>query len=125
MADFSPVKSSIHEERVHRIRILGTGAANPTVEVGQRVTVTRTGVGVWRVDWLDFPGTFVGSSYMGGALVAADVKGQTLTRGVPVVSAAGVLSIAFSWWSSAFAADELLANEYVDLSIVFAATKVP
>ena len=123
--DMSQSKSSIHEERVHRIRLLGTGAANPTIEVGQRVTVTRTGVGVWRIDWLDHPGTFVNCGYMGGALVASDVKGQTLTRGVPVTSAAGVLSITFSWWSSAFAADELLANEYIDLSVVFAATKVP
>lgn len=122
--DFSPVKSSVHEPRMHHIRLLGTGAANPTVEVGQRVTVTRTGVGVWRVDFLDHPGTFVGCNYMGGALVASDVKGQTLTRGVPVTTL-GVLSISFSWWSSAFAADELLANEYVDIWIMFAGTLRP
>lgn len=125
MADFSQVKSSIHEERTHRIRILGTGAANPVIEVGQRVTITRTAAGVWRIDWLDHPGTFVGATYMGGALVSSDVKGQSLTRGVPVTSAAGVLSITFSWWSPTFVADELLATEYIDFTIVFAATKVP
>lgn len=125
MADFSQSKSSIHEERAHRIRLLGTGAANPTIEVGQRIAVTRTGVGVYRIDWLDYPGTFVISDPALGSLVAANTAGVSVTRGVPVTSAAGVLSITYSVWTSLLAARELAANEYIDLSVIFAATKVP
>lgn len=123
--NFSPSRSSVHEERKYQIRILGTGAANPVTEVGQRVTITRTAVGVFKVAFLDHPGTFVRFGWAGGALVPGDVKGQTLTRGVPVTDAAGQLSISVSWWSSAFAADELLANEYIDLEFIFAAKKDP
>jgi hypothetical protein len=122
--DFNPSKSSVHEERSYRIRLLGTGAANPVTEVGQGVVVTRTAVGVFKVTFNAHPGTFVNCNYMFGAATPSDVKGQTCTRGIPVITA-GVFSMSFSTWSSAFAADELLATEYLDLTLTFAATLVP
>jgi len=123
--DFSPSRSSIHDERKYQIRILGTGAANPVTQVGQRVTITRTAVGVFKVAFLDHPGTFVRFGWAFGATVPGDVKGQTCTRGATVTDAAGQLSISISTWSSAFAADELLATEFLDLEFVFAATLNP
>jgi len=120
---FNYSRSSVLEERKYQIRLLGTGAANPVTEVGQRVLVTRTAVGVFKVAFLDHPGTFIRFGWASGATVPGDVKGQTLTRGLPVTDAAGQLSISVSWWSSAFAADELLATEYLDLEFIFSALK--
>jgi hypothetical protein len=122
---FSPSRSSINDERKYQIRILGTGAANPVTEIGQRVVVTRTAVGVFKVAFTEHPGTFVRFGWAFGAATPGDVKGQSCTRGVPVTDAAGQLSISVSTWSSAFAADELLATEYLDLEFIFSASKTP
>lgn len=114
------VLSSVPDERHIRVRLLGTGAADPTREIGQGVTITRTAVGVFKIVFNEGQGTFVGFSYAFGAATAADVKGQTCTRGTytnPTATAAGFLSI--SVWSSTFAADELNATEYLDLDFVF------
>lgn len=117
----SPSLSSVPGERLYRIRLLGTGAADPTVELGQGVTVARTATGVYRITFNDGPGTFVGiSGYMFGAATPGDVKGQTLTRSTwtaPTSTADGFLSV--SVWSSTFAADDLQATEYLDITVVF------
>jgi hypothetical protein len=117
----TPSLSSVPGERLYRIRLLGTGAADPTVEIGQGVTVTRTASGVYKVTFTDGPGTFVGiAGYVFGAATPGDVKGQTLTRStytVPTSTADGFLSL--SVWSSAFAADDLQTTEYLDVTIAF------
>lgn len=123
--DFNEEVSSIHEGRTHRVRLLGTGAAAPTVEVGQGITASLTATGVVKLTWAEYPGTFVGCpGYMLGAETPGDVKGHTVTRDTPATTA-GVFSIELSIWNSSFAADNLQATEYLDLAIVFAATQVP
>ncbi len=119
--DHYPSRTSVPEERVTRIRLLGTGAAAPTIEVGQQIVVTLSATGVVKLTWAEHPGTFVNSSYMFGAATPADVKGQTCTRDIPETTA-GVFSIEFSIWSSTFAADNLQLTEYLDLNIAFSAT---
>ncbi len=127
MPDFSNSKSGIHEERLYRVRLLGTGAAAPTVEVGARegITATRTAAGVIKLTFAESPVTFIGCAYMFGAATPADVKGHTCTRDTPATSAAGVVSMEFSIWDSTFAADDLQATEYLDLTLAFAATDEP
>jgi hypothetical protein len=118
---FDRVLSSVPDERHYRIRLLGTGAADPTVEVGQKVTVARTAAGVYKITFTDNPGNFIGmGAPMFGAATPADVKGQTCTRGTytaPTATASGFISV--SVWSSTFSADDLQATEYLDLDIVF------
>jgi hypothetical protein len=114
-------RSSIPDERLYVIRLLGTGAADPTVEIGAGVTAPRQATGVYRVTIPKNPGTFIGvRGYVFGAATPGDVKGQTLTRDTwtaPTASASGYLDIAV--WSSTFAADDLQATEYLDLTIAF------
>lgn len=124
MPDFTASRSSVHEERKYQVRLLGTGAANPVTEIGQGVVVTRTAVGVFRVAWPQHPGNFIRFGWAFGGVTSANLKGQTVTRGVPTL-VAGQITIDLSLWSSAFAADELLATEYLDLEFVFSAVKIP
>jgi hypothetical protein len=125
MIEYRGTTSSIPEEKHYRFRLLGTGAADPTVEVGPAsVRVTLTATGVYKIAWpiVDGPGNFIGfvGAPMFGAATPADVKGQTCTRSTytaPTETAGGFLSI--SVWSSTFAADNLQATEYLDFTIAF------
>lgn len=114
-------RSTIPDERLYVIRLLGTGAADPTVEIGVGVTVTWQATGVYRITFTKSPGTFIGTrGPMFGAATPGDVKGQTCTRDTwvaPTATASGYLDI--SVWSSGFAADDLQATEYLDLTIAF------
>jgi hypothetical protein len=116
-----PSQSSVPSERLKVIRLLGTGAADPTVEIGQGVTVTRTASGVYKVVFNEGPGTFVGiRGYVFGGSTPGDVKGQTLTRSTftaPTATVDGFVSL--SVWSSTFAADDLQATEYLDVTVAF------
>ncbi len=117
---FNKSASSVPEERRYRIRILGTGAADPTKEVGQGVTVTRTAEGVYKLTFAENPGTFVGiEGYVFGAETPGDVKGHTLTRDT-FDTTDNVFSLSISVWDSSFAADDLDATEYLDVTVVFA-----
>ena len=119
---FANTKSSIPDERIVRVRILGTGAADPTVQIGQKVSVTHTATGVYKFTFNDNNGTFVGlaGAPLFGATTPGDVKGQTCTRGAftdPTATAAGFVSL--SIWSSTFSADDLQATETLDVAFVF------
>jgi len=112
-------RTSTPNERDYNIRLLGTGAADPTKQVGQGVAVTRTAAGVFKVTFAENPGFFVGFSWGLGADTPGDVKGHTVTRDT-YDATAGVFSIEVSLWSSSFSADELNALEYMDLVFRFA-----
>lgn len=117
-----PGRTDVDNEQVRQLRLLGTGAANPTVEFGREVTVVRQSAGLLRITFAS-PGTFIAiRGYVFGAATPGDVKGQTLTRKTYTAAtstAAGFLDVAI--WSSTFAADDLQATEYLDLALVFTA----
>jgi hypothetical protein len=120
---FAPSKSCVHEERVIRIRLLGTGAADPTVEYGPSMTVVHQATGVYRITLNEGRGTFICiGGYVFGAATPGDVKGQTLTRDT---WDATNRQLDLAVWSSTFAADDLQATEYLDVSLVFADTNKP
>lgn len=123
----SPVLARQAGTRLHHVRLLGTGAATPTKEIGQSVTVSRTAAGVYKLTWgtAQHPGTFLTMSYALGASTAADVKGQTLTRGLVIAATATAgLNISVSLWDSTFAADDLQTTEYIDLVFCFKTVSV-
>ena len=118
-------KSNIPEERLHRVRILGTGAAAPTLQAGNGITVTRTSEGLIKFTFAKNPGTFVGFSANFGAATPADVKGHTATRDTMVnTTSSADAYIEVAMYDSVFAVDDLEANEYLDLTFVFAAQSV-
>lgn len=121
-ADFNPGRSTVHNERIYRLRLLGTGAANPTVEVGQRVTVAWVSTGLYRLTWSEGPGTFVGWHYGLGAATPGDVKGYTVVRDT-YDTTNHQLDLAV--YNSSFALADLAANQYLDAAIVFAESSSP
>jgi hypothetical protein len=64
----------------HFVRMLGTGAAQPTKVEGATVNLNRTGVGVIEIIWPDFPG-----SYMGCKGFAFEATAQAALKGYSVV----------------------------------------
>lgn len=121
MAQFFQPLASEPEVRNHHVRLLGTGAAAPTKQIGQGIAVTRTALGVYKLTWTDNPGTFIGATHMLGAETPGDVKGHTLTRDT-YDATNFVLEV--SLWDSVFAANDLAATEYIDLVVAFKATSV-
>jgi hypothetical protein len=119
-------KTNMAEERLYPCRILGTGAADPTKEAGPGLTVTRSAEGVLKVAFAQNPGTFVGiRGYAFGAATPSAVKGHTMTRDTYTAPASGVGGyIEISVWDSTFAADDLEATEYLDVTFAFAEQSV-
>lgn len=115
--------SNIAEERIIRVGLTGAGAAVPTVRVGQGVTMTRSGVGVYRITFADNPGTFLGiDGFSFRATAPAAVKNYSLTATGYTAPAAGARGfIELSVWSSAGAAVDLAAAQFLDVSVAFAA----
>ncbi len=124
--NFSNSKSNIAEERLIRVGVTGTGAADPTRRAGPGVTVTRTAQGVLKYSFSDNPGTFVAvAGPCFSADTPADVKGYTATGDTYVAPASGVDAyIEVSLWDSTLAAVDLAAAQYLDITFVFAAQSV-
>lgn len=115
-----PARATVPEVWLHPVRLLGTGAAAPTKELGNGIAVTRTAEGVYKLTWSENPGVFVGLvGHVFGDATPADVKGHTLTRDTYDATA---YSIEVSVWDSVFAADDLDATEYLDLLFAFKRT---
>lgn len=60
MLDAFPIACQIGNCRLLPVRILGTGAANPTKEVGVGVTVTWVSTGKYRLTTNDYVGKLLG-----------------------------------------------------------------
>ena len=115
--DFYPVRASQGDTTEYVIRILGVDGANPTEQVGAGTVTTRTAEGVYLITWGVRPGVFSGiKGYCFGGLVAADCKGYTLTRGVYNSSA---FTLSVSVWNSSFAAADIIADQYLDVTVAF------
>mgnify|MGYP001604790260 CR=1 FL=1 len=116
-------KTNIAEERRYRARYLGVNGASPTLEIGSEgFVVTRTGEGAYLATWSTNPGTFVGWVPPGfGAATPADLKGYTAVRDT---YDSATKSLAFVVYDSSFTAADLIANQYMDLEFIFAASSV-
>ena len=107
---------SIPKERRYTIRLEGVNDANPTKELGQGVSVTRTGEGAYEIAWAENPGTFVrwsGPAF--GAATPADLKGYTAVRDEYTSD----FKLPFVVYNSSFAAADLIADQWIEFEVVF------
>lgn len=123
MSEFvAPIRADVAEKRERLIVATGAGAAAPTVTQSLGCAVTRTGVGVWLITFKENPGRFVG---WGGAAffstAMTDVKGYS---GILGVYNPATFAVAFSIFSSAFAAVDLTAVQFVSIDLYFKETSV-
>lgn len=115
--DFYPIRSSEPGTTDYFVSIVGVNNTNPTETYGQGVVVTRTGEGVYRITWATNPGRFLGiKGFAFGATTMADVKGYTVTRGVYNTTA---FTLDLSVWDSTFAAADIIALQYLDITLSF------
>ncbi len=119
MQNSYPGHSNTPYEVTYRFRILGANDANPTLEEGRGAAITRTGEGAYTITWGENPGTFVGFAWGFGAATPADMAGYTCVRDT---YASSVLT--FVTYNSLFAAADVIANQYLDLHVVFKRTGV-
>lgn len=124
--NYSESKSNIAEERLIRVGITGTGAADPTRRAGPGVTVTRTAEGVLKFAFAENPGTFVGvAGHAFRAATPSGVAGYTIagdTYTAPSGSTDGYIEV--SVYNASDALDDLEANQYLDITFAFAAQSV-
>lgn len=110
------------DPKYHHLRMIGTGASAPTIQVGHGMTLSRTAQGVIKVTWNENPGTFlciVGHAF--ADTTPADVKGYTLTRDTfSAASSSADGYVELSFWDSSFAAVDLSTTSYLDITFAFA-----
>src|SRR5512138_3897130 len=78
MLQAHPVRATLPEVQHHLVRLLGTGAAACTVELGNGITVTRPAIGRILLTWGDSPGVYVGFTHGLQAATPGDLKGYTV-----------------------------------------------
>jgi len=120
--DGYPVRSSEPETVKVPIRILGTGAANPTKVYGKGVTITRTGAGAYLATFSGKAGelgNYVGMTVGLEATTPGDMAGHTVVAGATATSAAGVVTKAFVLYNATFAARDLAALEWITIEFAF------
>lgn len=121
MRDGYPVRSTQPESYDHTIRILGVNGS-VTQEDGPGITVTRTGEGAYRATWAENPGAYKGVVGFGfEAATPGDLKGYTV---VADTWDSTNLRLDFVVYDSAFAAADLIANQYLTLNVRFATTSL-
>lgn len=113
--DAYPMRCNVPDVHTVYIRGLGANGAALTLQEGARgVTCTRTGEGAYTLTWSENPGTLVGFLASFGAATPADMKGYTCTRDTQ-----GTNALDIAVWDSAFAAADVIADQYIDLQITF------
>lgn len=100
-----------------KLRILGTGAGDPTEVYGADISVTWVATGRYLLTWAANPFTFAGiSGWSLQATTQANVKGCTVTHGAFNTSA---YTLEVDVWNASEAARDLAAAEWLTLAIDF------
>lgn len=103
--------------REYLVRLTGAGAATPTKVFGNNITLSRTGVGVYRMTFSENPFKPIGiAGYHFESTTGTDVKGFTLTS--TTFDATNLRQDIFIW-NSAFAAADLSSVQTLVLRVIF------
>lgn len=116
-----PMRAKTPEVIEADLYLTGADGANPTKNHGAGMTVTRSAEGVYLVTFKENNGNFLGLAYGFGATTAADVKGYTMTYGLYSTTA---LTITLNVWDSTFAAQDIIAAQYLSVAFKFRRTSV-
>lgn len=112
-------KASEPEMRRVEVRLEGAGAAAPTKRNGQGITVTRNGVGDYTLTLAEHLGKHIGAAAVSLEGTPANLKNCSVILGTYVPA---TRTIQVTVWSSAGAARELAATEFVNATLRFKQT---
>lgn len=121
MLDASLAKSTEPEKYDVPIRLLGTGASAPTIQVGKGITISRTGVGDYKITFADNPGPYLNFTYGLEATTRSAMFGCTVVGKYTAATstARAFLEIALASGGTTPAARELAAAEFIHLDVNF------
>lgn len=121
MAAAHPKKANRPHIVDYHIRLLGANGADATIEEGAGIkSVARTGEGAYTVTFQQDPGLFCNWCFGFGAVTHADVKGYSVVRGVPVAASGSTpATITFVVYDSTFAAADIIAAQYLDITFSY------
>jgi hypothetical protein len=114
-----PTRCQVGETVLLPVRILGTGAATPTLEVGPGVTMSRTGVGVYRITTRDYVGKLLGVLTQCGQAAPAAAGGLSVVWDHDSYTATSKALDIYVQDSETGAAVDLTANDKLFLLLVF------
>lgn len=117
MLFYSP-ESSEGYLRLVEVRLLGTGAAAPTKQLGQGITVTRTGVGVYRLTFAENLGTWRGPIGAPG-LEATTMSAMADHSVVFGAYTPATRTVDLTFYNAAGAARDLAALEFLNFTLRF------
>ena len=119
-SNFHPPLASEPQLRQIIFRAQGNTTSTPVKVFGSGITVTRTGVGVWRLTFGDFNGKPIGI-----AGISFEDATMSVPKGFTVTSqawASATNSIDISIWNSTFAAADLAVTTFLNLIVMFKTT---
>lgn len=119
MTAFYPARGTVQEGTDYAIRILGTGAATPTKQEGEGVTVSYLATGSYRITFAENPFQFIGAFYGLLATTNSALKGYTV---VFTDYDATNFRLDFIVYNSSFAAADLAATQRLCIFARFAKT---
>lgn len=117
-----PVRGTQPEVVNHYVRAIGETTGPEIVkQLGDGVTVTRTGAGAYRITWSENPGTFVLAQATLAAATPANLAGHTV---VFDTWDSTNLRLDLVVYNATFAAHDLVDDEYLNITAVFKRTSV-
>ena len=120
MMDASPIRGTQPETVSHFVKITGTnGTGSKTL--GPGLSLTYVSEGAYDLVWAEAQGTFLGATYGLQATTQADLKGYTAVIGAFNTTTRTLRVVVYD---SAFAAADLLANQWLMLNVLFKTTAV-
>lgn len=116
-----PTRTNLPEDRRFFLRGLGANGANLTVQAGDGsgATLVRTAEGVYKVVLPFNPGVFKGWKPSLGAATPANLLGYTVVRDTPTAWDGRTWELPFTVGGATNVAADLIADEYIDLELVF------
>jgi hypothetical protein len=120
-SSFSAVLCSEPQTRLIVVKATGAATGTPTEVFGAGVTISRTGVGVWRLTFSSSVFNYVGLAGFSfdDTTTAANVKGYTATS-TPYAAATKTIDV--SIWSSGFAAVDLTTAQTLTFLVAYKAS---
>jgi hypothetical protein len=123
MLNAYPHRTTRPESQEHLIRFEGAGSSAPVKHLGAGVTVTRTGAGVYRLQWSDNPGVFLGASYSLQAATMSGLIGHNVVFGA-YDATNHRMDLTLDDGAGTPTAHDLAANEFITVRAVFSTSAV-
>lgn len=114
-----PSKNQVRDTHSYDWRLLGANGAALTVVTGEGATFGYTSEGLYKVTFPDNPGVLCGANYAFQAATPGDLKGYTLVLDTIAAGTGTTWVMPFAVYDSGFNIADLIANQWLFLTLKF------